>query len=289
MQDTIKIDPDRIKALALDLDGTVLTPDARLGGRTLRVLKACLSRGIAVILCTGRSVAGAEPYRAALDARGPMVYFNGAKVADMPGERILHLSLLDKDTANFCVDLSRKMGLYYQIYFPGTRDRPGDRLVAEYRGEETALYRNHTGIDAVIGDLKEALADPGCPGCIKGMFITAPAQQDIIRPLLAEQFGGKIYMTRTYVSFLEVMAPGVSKGRGLKLAMDHLGLSSGELIALGDEENDLPLFEIAGFSAAPANAKPPVLAAADLRIGSNAEEGAAAFLEELFFGGPCSE
>ncbi|MDR2758230.1 MAG: Cof-type HAD-IIB family hydrolase [Spirochaetaceae bacterium] len=288
MRNTIKIDPARIRALALDLDGTVLTPDTRLGGRTLRVLKACLNREIAVIICTGRSVEGAEPYRAALDARGPMVYFNGAKVADMPGGTVLSLSLLDKDTANFCVDLSRKMGVYYQIYFPGARDGRGDLLMAEYRAEETDLYRNHTGIEAVIGDLKEALADPLCPGCIKGMFITGPAQQDVIRPLLAEQFGGKIYMTRTHVSFLEIMSPGVSKGRGLKLAMDHLGLSSGELIALGDEENDLPLFETAGFSAAPANAKPQVLAAADFRIGSNAEEGAAAFLEELFFGGPLS-
>ncbi|MDR2068416.1 MAG: Cof-type HAD-IIB family hydrolase [Spirochaetaceae bacterium] len=285
MQNTITIDPARIRALALDLDGTILTPDTRLGDRTLRVLRACLNRGIGVILCTGRSVEGAEPYRAALDARGPMVYFNGAKVADMPGGRVLNLSLLDKDTANFCVDLARSRGVYYQIYFPGTRERPGDLLMAERRTEETALYRNHTGVEAVIGDLKEALAHPDCPGCIKGMFITGPAQQDAIRPLLAENFGGRIYMTRTHVSFLELMAPEVSKGRGLKLAMDHLGLSSGELIALGDEENDLPLFETAGFSAAPANAKPPVLAAADFRIGSNAEEGAAAFLEALFFGG----
>ncbi|MDR2630090.1 MAG: Cof-type HAD-IIB family hydrolase [Spirochaetaceae bacterium] len=291
MQNTKKINPACIKALALDLDGTALTPETRLGGRTLRVLKACLSRGIAVILCTGRSVEGAEPYRAALDARGPMVYFNGAKVADMPGGTVLGLSLLDKEAADFCVDLSRKMGVYFQIYFPGRPELPGglgplpDRLIAERRTGETEMYRNHTGVEAEIGDLKEALADQLCPGCIKGMFITTPAQQEFLRPLLVQQFGGKIYVTRTHVSFLEVMSPGVSKGRGLKLAMDHLGLSPGELIALGDEENDLPLFETAGFSAAPANAKPPVLAAADFRIGSNAEEGVAAFLEDIFFGG----
>jgi Cof subfamily protein (haloacid dehalogenase superfamily) len=282
MSDTKKIDPARIKALALDLDGTVLKADNRLGGRTLRVLKGCLSRGIAVIICTGRSVEGAEPYRAALDARGPMVYFNGAKVVDMPGEKVLGLSLLDKDIANFCVDLSRKLGVYYQIYFSGTRNRPGDLLMAEYRAEETGLYKKRTGVETAIGDLKEALADPDCMGCIKGMFITDPARQDIIRPLLIEQFGQRIYTTGTYISFLEVMSSGVSKGRGLKTAMDHLGLSSEELIAIGDEENDLPLFDIAGFSAAPANAKPQVLAAADFRINSNAEEGVAAFLEGLF-------
>jgi hydroxymethylpyrimidine pyrophosphatase-like HAD family hydrolase len=116
------------------------------------------------------------------------------------------------------------------------------------------------------------------------MFITDPAGQDVLRSLLTERFGGSIYMTRTYVSFLEVMSPEASKGRGLKRAMEHLALSPAEVIALGDEENDLPLFEAAGFSAAPANARPRVLAAADFRIGSNADEGAAAFLEDLFGG-----
>jgi hydroxymethylpyrimidine pyrophosphatase-like HAD family hydrolase len=125
MHNTKTIDPARIKALAMDLDGTVLTPNARLGDRTIRVLKDCLRRGIGLIFCTGRSLEGAEPYRAALDARGPMVYFNGAKVVDMPGGTILGQSLLDKDTANFCVDLSRKLGVYCQIYFPGTQERPG--------------------------------------------------------------------------------------------------------------------------------------------------------------------
>jgi hydroxymethylpyrimidine pyrophosphatase-like HAD family hydrolase len=80
------------------------------------------------------------------------------------------------------------------------------------------------------------------------------------------------------------MSPEASKGRGLKTAMEHLGLCSETIIAMGDEENDLPLFDIAGFSAAPANAKPQVLAAADFQIPSNAEEGVAVFLEGLALG-----
>jgi hydroxymethylpyrimidine pyrophosphatase-like HAD family hydrolase len=64
--------------------------------------------------------------------------------------------------------------------------------------------------------------------------------------------------------------------------MEHLALRPDEVIALGDEENDLPLFAAAGFSAAPANARPRVLAVADFHTGSNADEGPAAFLEALF-------
>jgi hydroxymethylpyrimidine pyrophosphatase-like HAD family hydrolase len=74
----------------------------------------------------------------------------------------------------------------------------------------------------------------------------------------------------------------VSKGQGLKAAMKRLSIKSEEVIAFGDEENDLPMFSVAGFSAAPANAKESVKAGADIVIGSNAEDGVAAFLEKYF-------
>jgi hydroxymethylpyrimidine pyrophosphatase-like HAD family hydrolase len=64
--------------------------------------------------------------------------------------------------------------------------------------------------------------------------------------------------------------------------MEHLSIKKEEIIAFGDEENDLPMFEAAGFSAAPFNAKENVKAKADLVVGSNAEDGVAAFLEEFF-------
>ena len=64
--------------------------------------------------------------------------------------------------------------------------------------------------------------------------------------------------------------------------MEFRGLRPDEVIALGDDENDLPMFSVAGFSIAPANAKEAVRNRADLVIRSNAEEGLAEFLEDLF-------
>ncbi|MDR3139338.1 MAG: Cof-type HAD-IIB family hydrolase [Treponema sp.] len=274
-------DPSSVKALALDLDGTALRPDTTMSDRTLRALKACQDRGIAVIFCTGRAVDAAEPYRLPLGAGGPMVYFNGAEVVDMPGGRVLSATMLEREAADFCVDLSRRTGVYYQIFFPGTPEYPRGKLMAERQSEETEMYRKHTGIQAVIGDLKEALAAPGITGCIKSMFLAEPEIQETLRPRLIERFGSRIYVARTLRNFLEVMAAGVSKGRGLALALEYRGLAPEGVIALGDEENDLPMFEVAGFSVAPANAKDKVREAADRVIGSNAQDGAAVFLEEF--------
>jgi hydroxymethylpyrimidine pyrophosphatase-like HAD family hydrolase len=124
---------------------------------------------------------------------------------------------------------------------------------------------------------------PGLAGCIKAMFITDPSRHDEIRRKMLDRFGSRIYVARTFPTFLEIMNAGVSKGAGLKTAMQCRGLKREEVIAVGDEENDLPMFREAAFSAAPANGREKVKEAACHVFGSNAEEGLAAFLEELFF------
>ncbi|GHU05554.1 haloacid dehalogenase [Spirochaetia bacterium] len=277
----LPFNPADIKALALDLDGTMLGPGAVLSGRTLRVLAALRGRGIQLIIATGRAVEAAEKYRVPLGADGPMVYFNGALVADMPEGRVLDSTLMDPGVADFCVDISRRRNVYFQVYFPGTAACPGSRLLAEWGGPERDMYHNHTGMLAEIGDLKEALTAPGLRGCIKGMFLTEPETQNLLRAEVEERFGNSVYIAQTLRTFLEVMDARVSKGEGLKKALAYRGLKAAEVIAFGDEENDLPLFAAAGFSVAPANAKDSVKAAANVVTGSNAEDGVASWLEEI--------
>jgi Cof subfamily protein (haloacid dehalogenase superfamily) len=275
-------DPHTIKALALDLDGTALRPDTTLSERTISVLKSCMGRGVQVILCTGRAVAGAERFRAAIGAEGPRVYYNGAEVVDMPSGAVLSAALLDLEAADFCVDLARRLDLHFQVFFPAVPGGAGETLMIEKDRPEAEMYRRHTGIHPVTGDLKKVIAGGGMPGCIKAMFIAEPGAQETIRSLLAERFGSRIYVARTFPTFLEIMTAGVSKGAGLRAAMKKRGLKAAEVLALGDEENDLPMFEAAGFSAAPANAKEKVREAAGVVIGSNAEDGAAEYLAALF-------
>jgi Cof subfamily protein (haloacid dehalogenase superfamily) len=276
----LPVDPSDIKALALDLDGTVLGPEAVLSGRTIKTINACREKGLQLIIATGRAIEAAERFRIPLGAEGPMVYFNGAIVADMPGARILSSTLLDFEALDFCIDLARSTGAYYQVFFPGTKENPRQILMAEKEGAEREMYFNHTGIRAEIGNLKEAAA--GFPGCIKSMFVAGPEVQDALRPEIEKRFGDTIYMARTLKNFLEIMNCRVSKGQGLRFALECRGLRPEEVMAFGDEENDIPMFEAARFSAAPASAKDTVKARADLVTGPNTEDGVAAFLEEFF-------
>ncbi|MDR1862440.1 MAG: Cof-type HAD-IIB family hydrolase [Treponema sp.] len=276
----LPINPASVKALALDLDGTVLGPGAVLSDRTRKTINACREKGLQLIVATGRAIEAAERFRIPLGAEGPMVYFNGAVVADMPGARILNSTLLGFEVVDFCIDLARSMGAYYQVFFPGTKENPRQILMAEKKGAEREMYFNHTGIQAEIGDLKEAAA--GFPGCIKSMFVAEPEVQDALRPKIEGRFGNRIYIARTLKNFLEIMDCRVSKGQGLRYALECRGLKPEEVIAFGDEENDIPMFEAVRFSAAPASAKDTVKARADLVIGPNTEDGVAVFLEEFF-------
>ena len=279
---SISADPKNIRAVVLDMDGTALAPGGVLSERTIKAVQACRKRGLEIIIATGRAIESAEPFRAAFGANGPMIYFNGAVVAKMPEEKILKSTLLDKEAAAFCLDLAREMGVYYQVFFPGSKEDPRITFMAELDGPGRDMYYKHTGLIAELGNLKEALSRPGLPGCIKSMYLAEPEVLAVLRPKLDEHLGKSVYIAQTLRTFLEIMDAKVSKGQGLRLAMEHLSLRSEEVIAFGDEENDLPMFDVAGFSAAPSNAKDKVKAAADLVIGSNAEDGVAAFLEEFF-------
>jgi Cof subfamily protein (haloacid dehalogenase superfamily) len=277
-------DPARIKALAVDLDGTILLPDRTISPRTFNALRSCMEQGRRIIIVTGRSLDSGERYRKQLGAAGPHVFYNGAEVAE--DGKIIYSRFIDPQLLLVSVKLARKMNLYFQIFFPpNTVDVPGagdsgEVLMADKICEEAKNYQKASGVPVVAGDLEEHLAR--VPHAIKGMFIASEESLKTVRPILEEQCGNAVYLARTCPTYLEVLTAGISKGTGLSFALDHLELSKEQVIAFGDEENDLPMFEAAAFSAAPANAKESVRKAAFFQIASNTDDGVAVFLEEAF-------
>jgi hypothetical protein len=283
-------EPELIKALAIDLDGTTLLPEGVLGERTKVCLRKLISRGMQIIISTGRAIESSEKYRSAIGAEGPMVFFNGAAVVDVPSGRILHTNLINMDVVDFGTDIARDLGVHFHVFLPaGVSPETGkedsnqkwETLITDKYGDEAQYYYKHTSITPVVKDLKSISSLP-LEGCIKGMYIADPSMHDEIRQRMKERFGDKINVMRSYPTFLEIINAGVSKGEGLKIAMLHRGLEAHEVIAFGDEENDLPMLTVAGFFAVPQSARKKIQDAADLIFGSNTEEGLAEYLEKIF-------
>jgi Cof subfamily protein (haloacid dehalogenase superfamily) len=284
-------DPKEIKAIAIDLDGTTLLPDTKLGSYTTEIFKKLLSRGMQIIICTGRAVESTEMYREAIGTEGPMVFFNGAVVVDTPSNKLLYANLVDMDIADYGVDIAHKMGIHYQIYLaaglsPDTGEPDSairwEPLVIDKECPESDMYRKHTGITPLVTNLKHVTGLQGVQGCIKSMFIADSSLHDEIRREMNARFGSRINIIRSFPTFLEILSAGVSKGGGLKTAMEHRGLQPHEVIAFGDEENDLSMFTVTGYAVTLANARENIRNAADLVIGSNADESLAAYLENIF-------
>jgi Cof subfamily protein (haloacid dehalogenase superfamily) len=285
------LDPNKIKALAIDLDGTTLLPNATMGERTRECLKNLISKGMQIIIATGRAVESSESYRSAIGAEGPMVFFNGAEIVDSPSGGVIQASMIGLDVVDYGLEIAHSMGIHYQVYLPagispdtGEKDtkQPWGALVMEKYGDEAKFYQKNTGIVPVIKDIKHIVNLPHLEGCIKALYIVDSSLHEEIRKRLDDRFGNQIEIIRSYANYLEIVKKGVSKGEGLKVAMQHRGLKPEEVVAFGDEENDLSMFPVAGFAAAPESASKKIQDAADLIFGPNTEEGLAKYLEEIF-------
>ena len=285
-------EPAKIKGLAIDLDGTTLLPDAVLGVRTRDCIRKLISAGMHIIISTGRAIESSEKYRAEMGAQGPMVFFNGAEIADVPSGKIIHADLVGMDVMNYAAEIAEELGVHFQIYFPagispdtGKEDpkQVWETLIISKLSSESDYYHKHTGIVPVVKKLKDVTALP-VKGCIKGMFIADPSYHDEIRGRIKNRYGEKVNVIKSFPTFLEILNTGVNKGSGLKIAMQHRGLKPDEVIAFGDEENDLSMFSVVGYACAPANSGEKIRNAADFVYASNADEGLAEFLERAFLG-----
>ena len=112
------INPQAIKAIAIDLDGTALLPDSSMGERTIQCLKKLIAQGIQVIICTGRATEASSRYYNAIGAHGPMVFFNGAGVVDVPDNKVIASNLMNLDIVDYCIELARNMDIHFQAFFP---------------------------------------------------------------------------------------------------------------------------------------------------------------------------
>jgi Cof subfamily protein (haloacid dehalogenase superfamily) len=280
-----------IRAVAIDLDGTVLHSDQTIGVRTAAALRRCNENNIPVILCTGRSFGSASRYVEELGLRGPQVVGNGAQIINIgdDGSTPLASSItlaenhqMDLDSAALCAKVAREHNSYYQVYFTKPGEFTSEWTVANMDNETARAYRFKTRMDIRFSGLEEALEDArqGRLNCLKCLFIAEPdtvnAMKDELEPLL----GSRSDLMRSWPTYLEVLPHGVSKGTGLASVLARRGISGANCAAFGDEENDIPMFTVAAISCAPANSRDITKKAAKFVIPSNEDDGVGQFLEK---------
>lgn len=258
------------RAVACDLDGTLLRSDGTLDERTLAALAAIERAGILLIICTARPARWMRPLGEAMGHQGVAVCANGAVLWDLRGDVLLEARPLEPADAEAVVGGLRAV-------------LPGGTWAVEHTDrfghEPSYVPRWPVPDDTRVLAIEELLREP----VIKLLVRDESLPADDLLALARGHVGHLAELTHssTADSLLEISAPGVSKASTLADVCARRGIDRSEVVAFGDMPNDLPMLAWAGHGVAVANAHDDVLAVADEVTTANDEAGVARVLERL--------
>jgi Cof subfamily protein (haloacid dehalogenase superfamily) len=270
-----------IRLIALDIDGTLLNSSAEIPEANLRAIEAAAARGIEVALVTGRRFDFALPIAGQIPSPLTMIVNNGALVRSKEG--VTHLRhLLPRETA---LGVLAHMNSYRRRA-AAVFDRPRENQVIYEQIEwhdarrRPYLLRNREFI-AEVSPLEDALTeDP-----IQLMFTGSPGIMRTAEALLrAAPWHAEFSLAVTYYdnfdfAMLDVIHPRCSKGATLAEWTARRGFAREEVMAIGDNFNDVEMLQFAGLPVVMGNSVPELKAMGWLETLSNDQGGVAAAIE----------
>ena len=260
-----------IRLIAVDVDGTLLNSKKELTEPVAQAIRAVRDCGYLFTIATGRDIRGLRSFRHLLSPEAPVITYNGAEILRAgSGERI-SAAYLREESALEIIQTGISLGFSVIVWSNGV-------LYIGKPGIYSRGYSEMYGIRELELSNPEVLAHQGVTKVIWA------GETGRIRELEKEYRISPIRGSEcctSDASYLEFMAEGVNKGAGLRMAAEALGLSSQEVMAVGDGHNDLPMLRWAGLSVAMGNASPEVKAASDFITESCDRDGLAAALNHL--------
>ncbi|MGI9952190.1 Cof-type HAD-IIB family hydrolase [Moorellaceae bacterium AZ2] len=261
----------QIRLVALDLDGTLLDSRFVLEPQAKEAIRRVQEKGVGVTLATGRMFRSALPFARDLGLRLPLIVYNGALIKDPHSGKVFWQRLLPLDIARILVLKARAHNLAFNIYVDD------ELLVEDIRSENMAYSQQArvplNKVDDILSMLKE---EP-----IKFVAVHHGPELDQLEKEVKQELGDRVYITRSFPHYLEIINPEASKAKGLALLAETWGISPEEIMVIGDSFNDVDMFHFAGLAVAMGNAPPAVQAHADYVTGTNDEGGVAEALSRF--------
>ncbi|RLE32014.1 hypothetical protein DRJ27_00510 [Candidatus Acetothermia bacterium] len=247
------------RLLVFDLDGTLLDPDHRLSPAT-RAALGILSRRFWISIATGRSLASARPFALAVGITVPAILYNGAVVYDFPAGKIILERRMAVEDARAAVVVARRFPVDIEVY----RDIGDPTLYVERISPRVRRFMEKEKLPVQeVEDLSSFLNFPPLKLLILGDPEVLPGlERELRREVPA------LTVVRSETDYLEVLPPETSKGAALRWLCGHLRVPPEEVVAVGDQLNDLEMIRYAGVGVAMAHGPAELRRAADLVISS---------------------
>lgn len=272
------------RMIAIDLDGTLLSPDGTVSARNKAAIHRALNAGLLVCFATGRNWTESQTVLDAVAHYDTAVFVGGAMVVDTKNRQTLHRTAMQPELAREVCKVLEDLG-HAALALQDT-DKVGVDYLATAGVELNDATQNWMEVTTAKVRLVPRLAEYVHDHTIRVGIVAAKDEVKNTWQTLKQHFGDRIlcqvlYVPAYAVEVLEVFDPAVNKWEGvLHVARSH-GIRPEQIVAIGDDVNDVPMIANAGLGVAMGNGRPEVLAVAKRVIGTNKEDGLAAFLDEL--------
>jgi HAD superfamily hydrolase (TIGR01484 family) len=275
---------DSIRLIAVDIDGTLLNPQFQISETDLAALRHARSLGIEVVIVTGRRHAFAVPIVQQLGFDLWLICSNGAVIRSLSGETF-HRDLLPHETCRQLCGLMQEFRGQTVLTFD--KDGRGAIVIERLQGLEGSIQRwiekNEAYIQYIVPIEDSLTTDP-----VQAMFCGPVAlMQQALRVL--GSCGLPVTVLRTEypgrdLSIVDVLNAGCSKGHALERWANYRGIARGEVMAIGDNYNDIEMLAFAGRPFIMGNASEELRGRGWTLTRSNAESGVAAAIEHVLDG-----
>ena len=273
----LEIDAD-IKLLVLDIDGTIAGESNQIREPVCRAVQAAQAQGVQVAIATGRMYRSALRFHQAIGSTLPILAYQGALIQDPKTQHILNHKTVS-------LDLTEQLLDYFD--HPDRRDRLSvhlyinDQLYVRDVQAETQSYAERSGVEPIpVGDLRQFLREE--PTKVLTLCDRPSLVETLLHDLRQRYQPEDLYLTRSVSTFFEATNPQANKGEAVRyLAEEILGLRPNQVMAIGDNFNDLEMLTYAGIGVAMGNAPAKVQAIADWVAPDVESDGAVVAIEKF--------
>jgi Cof subfamily protein (haloacid dehalogenase superfamily) len=263
-----------LKLLALDLDGTVVNETLEISPRVLQTLQRVLAETeVKVVIATGRMFRSALPFARQIGIKEPLVTYQGAMVrgVEEPYETYFHAPI-QLETGREVLAMLLKEQYDVNIYLD-------DQMWTRPDNQFANLYQKTAGIQPHFeADLLSRLTQPPTK-----MMVIDDTRIDGLLEHLASYYGTRLSCCRSRSNFLEIIDIAASKWNALKTLADQYGILPEEIMAIGDQGNDLSMIRGAGLGVAMGDAPAYIKAEAQFIAPGVADDGVAVAVEQFIF------
>jgi len=263
--------------LVIDIDGTLINSYGDVSAENREALALARSAGLRVALSTGRSLKSSRRFVRELPLDNYHIFFDGALVSSPDLSEEIYAQSIDKAVLRQMIDFARSHGIDLELHST-------THYFAERETWSTDAHRRFFDSEPTMVDFAGLWERERI---IKGaIVITAPEEEARIRSLISHFDANLCFssvVTPTYpdVTFINILAPGTSKGKALKILASHLGISLDDVAAVGDGHNDISLLSTAGLAIAMGNAHDELKKVADHVTLDVEEHGLAAAIKRF--------